>query len=172
MKNVQRRKILLDAQTNRCGSCEGFCCTYQSNSMKVTPVEALDMIEYLKENDRWNEETIESLKKTIEEFRLDKVIALKRGQDLRRTYTCPFFTGDKLGCSIAPEYKPYGCLAFNPTEDGISEWGKCNSQVEILKERENIDEDQYNDYLRQFYHLHWQKEPIPIALLDFWNKKI
>lgn len=131
-----------------CGSCVGTCCTFVANSMQVDEIQANDMKTWLVEQDRWNEELFVKLEECIEEFRLDREISNMR---VRRTYTCPFYTGAKLGCSIAPEVKPYGCLAFNPRTTGVTNGGECRSDQALL---ESLD-----------VKLVGEKKPIPVALL-------
>lgn len=131
-----------------CGSCSGTCCTFTSNSMQIDTEQAQDMKDWLIEQDRWNDQTFESLSECIEEFRLDKEISHIK---IRRTYTCPFFKGSTLGCSIAPEVKPYGCLAFNPKEAGVTNGGNCRSNLKLL---EDVPAKEISP-----------KHPIPIALL-------
>jgi len=92
---------------------------------------------------------IANLKECIEEFRLDKSVASIK---IRRTYTCPFFNGDKLGCTIDPDFKPYGCLAFNPRESGVKAGGNCRSNLDLLKTSEQF--------------VAGELLPIPIALLQ------
>ncbi len=131
-----------------CRSCVGTCCTFSSNSMKIDKLQAQDMKNWLVSQDRWNEELTQSLQNCIDEFRLDKDISFVK---VRRTYTCPFFNGDKLGCTIDPDYKPYGCLAFNPRESGVKAGGNCRSNLELLKKCEPFTAD--------------ETLPIPVALL-------
>lgn len=131
-----------------CGSCVGTCCTFVANSMQVDDTQANDMKTWLVEQGRWNEELFNKLQECVEEFRLDREVS---NMPIRRTYTCPFYTGAKLGCSIAPEVKPYGCLAFNPRESGVTNGGNCRSDQALL--------DSLN------VKLVGEKKPIPIALL-------
>ena len=155
-----------------CHTCVGTCCTFQSNSMKITPIEAIDLIQFLKEKNRINNSLLDTLKTTVKEFRLNYSLSTGRNGLLRRTYTCPFFKGCEKGCSIDPEYKPYGCLAFNPNESGITNGMNCRSDPDLLEKREinNSEENAINQEIIKRYHLHWQKESIPQALLDLLNK--
>ncbi|MFI5390895.1 MAG: hypothetical protein ACHQYQ_05990, partial [Bacteriovoracales bacterium] len=95
-----------------------------------------------------------NLIKCIEEYRLDYEIPTTRGIPLRRTYTCPFFEPGPKGCSIDSRSKPYGCLAFNPTEKNSKGGGSCSSNKEILKQIPMGD---------------LNKKNIPMALLDIWD---
>jgi len=150
-----RREPLLEAMERlhdsgiHCGACVGICCTHLANSMKITRQEALDLKEFLEGEGRWNEETFTSLRETIRKYRLDQELGNGR-KTFRKTYTCPFFAGGKLGCTIAPTHKPYGCLAFNPRSAGLTEGGDCVSDMETLEKVDQGDEERY---------------PIPIALL-------
>ncbi len=149
-----RRQPLLDAMESaknsgiHCGSCEGTCCTYAANSMQIDETQALEMKRWLEAQGRWNDQLFEKLKECVDEFRLDREISNVR---IRRSYTCPFYTGAKLGCSIAPEVKPYGCLAFNPRVGGLTHGGNCSSNRELL--------EQTGDQPAG------EKRPIPVALL-------
>ena len=136
------------AQGLHCGSCSGTCCTFTSNSMQIDAEQALDMKNWLVQQERWNEETFKSLEDCVEEFRLDKEISHIK---IRRTYTCPFFKRSSLGCTIAPEVKPYGCLAFNPKEAGVTNGGNCRSNLDLLEAVPGIQDG--------------VKHPIPVALL-------
>lgn len=131
-----------------CKSCVGTCCTFSSNSMQIDHTQALDMKAWLVSQKRWDSDLIEKLKACIEEYRLDKSVASFK---IRRTYTCPFFNGDKLGCTIDQDYKPYGCLAFNPREGGVRFGGNCRSNLDLLKTSESF--------------VSGELFPIPVALL-------
>ena len=151
-----------------CSSCDGKCCSYKSNSMQVTPLETRDILTYLKEQNRWNSSLKDKLKKCINDFRLDKEISTGKNTTFRRTYTCPFYTPGPKGCSIPPEYKPYGCLAFNPARTS-SEGEHCESDIKKLEEREkkyDPSETELNHKMKNDLGLWWDKLPIPYALLE------
>ena len=58
--------------------------------MMISPVEALDILEYLKQKVSFNKENlILKLESTINEFRLNT------NTGIRKTYTCPFYTREK-----------------------------------------------------------------------------
>ncbi|MCR9204376.1 MAG: hypothetical protein NXH75_07360 [Halobacteriovoraceae bacterium] len=158
----------LGAKEISCHGCSGPCCTFLKNSMQVTPLEAVDIYVYLYEQGLWNEELEKRLKGCITEFRLDKRPSTGSGQLMRKTYTCPFFLHQKLGCSLDPAIKPYGCLGFNPTEKGEIEGRSCRSNIDLLEFREEIDlnESQKSQKITEVLHLPWEKETIPQALLD------
>lgn len=163
--------LMKDGETNglNCFSCQGFCCTRPHNSMQVTPLEACELFYYLVKNDMWTEELVTKLEASVSENRLDKEISFG-GRSFRRTYTCPFFMHKSLGCPIDPEYKPYGCLAFNPDEKDVSEEGHCSSRVDILEDiapkHDQIEED-FKKYLKsQGFEFSFQKLPLPVALLE------
>jgi Fe-S-cluster containining protein len=151
-----------------CASCVGHCCTYQANSMQITPLETQDLYDYLQRKERINDKLIQSLKECVKEFRLDKEIFISKGKSLRRTYTCPFYKGESLGCSISIHSKPYGCLAFNPLEQKVSEFGKCSSDQALL-EQVNFPK-QLNQKIKESYQFDWEKKPIPLALLELLDK--
>lgn len=172
--NIQRRKPVLDnmygliKEGKDCFSCDGKCCTFAYNSMQVTPIEALDAYYYLQNKDLISEELINRLKACIKEYRLDHEIMMGRGRELRRHYTCPFFNTGPKGCSISPESKPYGCLAFNPLEKSVSVEGKCTSYLSTLEKRESeyLTEDTLNQKLKSELNLYWEKKNFPVALLN------
>ena len=165
----RRREILQQmgkqfAQNQNCSKCQGYCCTFEFNSMRMTPLEALDLYQYLKREKRINQDLIETLKATIKNYRLDYEIITGRGTLLRRNYTCPFFQAGAKGCSVAPEAKPYGCLAFNPEQENVSKPGFCSSQTELLQKMPDCHTS--NEEIRQRLGLNWQQESIPVALLS------
>ncbi|HAZ11312.1 MAG: hypothetical protein A2X86_20460 [Bdellovibrionales bacterium GWA2_49_15] len=84
--------------------------------MRISNSEGVVLVNYLVSQKIDLSHVKKKCQATIQEFRLDKDIFVKAGTRLRRHYTCPFFTDHQLGCSIPPEFKPLGCLAFNPTE--------------------------------------------------------
>ncbi len=149
-------------EEKNCEICPGFCCTYTSNSMQITPLEAFEIYQSLGKID---EELREKLLKCIVDFRLDKEIFISRYKSVRRTYTCPFFQHKNVGCSLPFEVKPYGCLAFNPLEKKVSTEGHCASDKASL---EKVDEISFckNEELKKKYQINWEKRPIPLALLD------
>jgi Fe-S-cluster containining protein len=149
-----------------CFSCQGFCCTFSYNSMQVTPIEALDAYDYLRRNNRINAELITRLNECIKEYRLDHEIVLGGGRELRRQYTCPFFNAGPKGCSIEPESKPYGCLAFNPLSRNVDVEGKCTSYIDVLEKREidNSDEEAMNQLIKKKLSIYWEKKNFPVAL--------
>lgn len=170
-----RRLSLIDAmseleeQGTDCSKCSGFCCTYYHNSMQVTPLEAIDIINELITNERLTKELIEKLKTNVKKYRLDNEITDGRGRVMRRYYTCPFFNDTQLGCSLGRASKPYGCLAFNATEKNVSTEGKCKSQLELLEKREiefSDKESALNEHLKSSLKLYWNKKAMPQALLE------
>jgi len=129
-----RRSMLISAMAEleekkfHCMNCVGTCCTFVANSMQITPLEALEIMEGLNLNRTQAEELKMRLQDTILHYRLDQELSIgkKAISQLRRTYTCPFFTPGPLGCSLSRSIKPYGCLAFNPKiEDDNG--SKCTS---------------------------------------------
>ncbi len=132
-----------------CRSCCGLCCTHAANSMRITRQEALDMQAALIAEQRWTEELFERLQRTVSRYRLDQEPGDGR-RIFRKTYTCPFFKDQTLGCSIPATHKPYGCLAFNANVPGQKRGGNCSSDAELLERVQESDAERL---------------PIPLALL-------
>ncbi len=174
---LSRRNSLINAMTKlegskiHCFNCSGTCCTYVANSMQITPLEALEILESLNLNQETKNLLISKLSQTVTDYRLDQeLLTGKKGiQSLRRTYTCPFFTPGSKGCGLSRSVKPYGCLAFNPRiEDDNG--GQCKSDVVLLEKRENdfnSFEDEANKVLSEAYQINWKKMDLPRALLFF-----
>lgn len=175
-----RRSLLIKAMADlegkkvHCMNCAGTCCTFVANSMQITPIEALEILEGLNLNIKQQDELISKLKETISHYRLDQELSTgKKGiSHLRRTYTCPFFSPGPKGCSLSRSIKPYGCLAFNPKieDDNGSE---CASDISLLEKRENentLFEAEANKKISEAYNLSWSKMDLPRALLYFLQK--
>lgn len=174
-----RREILIDEmssleeQKKDCFSCSGMCCTYEFNSMLITPLECFEMLSYLVKENRVNKVLIDRLKENASEFRLDKEMFSGKGKELRRYYTCPFFKNENKGCSISRSSKPYGCLGFNPLEENINSEGKCTSNLSKLEQRnlEFINKEKLaSDYLSRELGIYWDKKTISVALIEFIGK--
>jgi len=175
-----RRSLLITAMADlegkkvHCMNCSGTCCTFVANSMQITPLEALEILEGLNLNREQADELIGKLEETITHYRLDQELATgKKGiSSLRRTYTCPFFTPGPKGCSLSRSIKPYGCLAFNPKlEDDNG--SACASDIPLLEQRENENssfELEANKKISEAYKLSWSKMDLPRALLYFLNQ--
>lgn len=170
----RRRQVLLDEMKGLenkevdCRFCPGKCCTFISNSMQVTPSEALDLMSFLKRENRWNEELKQKLLDCISEYRLDYHLDTGGGSGFRRTYTCPFFAGHSLGCTIEKDSNPYGCLGFNASESGEKDGRSCYSNQDILKAQENSlcgEEKDLNHEFEKLFPKFGKKLPIPNALL-------
>ncbi len=144
----------LASEGKSCAACSGVCCTFVANSMRITRAEALDMRESLQAQGRWNSTLFEQLRECVRRYRLDHEPGDGR-RSLRRTYTCPFFAGTTLGCTLPPTHKPYGCLAFNPRRSGLTEGGDCASDQSLLRRQAEAfpDADPFPPL------------PIPLALL-------
>lgn len=152
-----------------CFSCSGLCCLNQYNSMQVDPIQALELLAWLEGEQRINEELTESLDNSIKKFRLDREVSVGRGREYRRYYTCPFFKGESLGCTVSRAAKPYGCLGFNPKEAGVSIPGKCGSNIELLEKREELyaqAESIANKEIKDELGIWWDKKNLPFALKD------
>lgn len=187
LKNLYRRHHLEDAPSRRelifqlmeevsskghgCQSCQGFCCTFENNSMQVDPLQALELLVFIEtnfDNDIWLR-----INDTIERYRLDRLIPTQNNQFLRRYYTCPFYLHHNKGCSISRKAKPYGCLAFNALEANVSTPGFCASSQGTLKRREELydeQERQANLDLIGSLDLYWSKLPMPLALREVKRK--
>ncbi|WP_127718465.1 hypothetical protein [Halobacteriovorax sp. HLS] len=172
--NSTRRKVLIDSMREleasgvNCQSCTGCCCTFISNSMQTDGVQTLELYIYLHDKEMWNDSLISRLNEVIKNNRLDYEISTGQGSSFRRTYTCPFYNSGPKGCSISPESKPFGCLAFNALGKGVSAGENCTSNIEVLKQREDIfenNEQRANVYLKSILSLDWDKLPMPVALL-------
>ena len=143
--------------------------------MMTTPLEAAEILLYLKSTHAQNEELKEKLKGTISRFRLDHPSGNGRRSFVRKSYTCPFFNHQELGCPLPREVKPYGCLAFNSHHSEKKAGEFCYSEKKLLEDREaqNISfEDLVNQKLREKLNLFWEKTPLPLALLEIWDKEI
>jgi hypothetical protein len=152
----EMRRLAEDGKT--CLHCSGLCCTSLANSMRISPQEALDIRDALLAEQRWNDALAERLRDTIRRFRLDQELGDGR-RVLRRSYTCPFFSGARLGCTLPPTHKPYGCLAFNPHRPGLREGGDCSSDQALLQRRENAFPPDASAL----------SEPIPVAVLRLYE---
>jgi hypothetical protein len=177
MDSRARRAILLktmddlENQGISCRGCAGNCCTYEANSMMVTPLEALEVLHFLNSSPMKTMDLKDKMLQTIKQYRLEHP-AGPRGKTLvRKTYTCPFFNHQELGCPLPREIKPYGCLAFNAhdLEKKASEF--CFSDLEIQKKRAQDFgwEDQKNLSLQEKFKIFWEKTPLPLALVELWD---
>lgn len=178
MSPTLRRQLLndrtkeLESSGKSCMGCSGTCCTSEANSMMVTPVEAVELVDYLKNNNLFDDEFKIRLKNTVSKYRLDQSLSNGKRSFLRRTYTCPFFNHKELGCPLPREVKPFGCLAFNSHHEELKAGEHCYSEIEILEKREAAftEEKQLNDELKNRYSLYWDKTSLPLALLEFFPK--
>jgi len=166
---LNRQMSEFDLNNLSCKDCIGNCCTFTSNSMMITPIEALDVLDFLKKDPSFHlEALVQKLESTIEEFRLNQ-----GNTGIRKTYTCPFYTGAKKGCTISKHSKPFGCLAFLPSEAGVTEGKTCFSKLNSLKKREEQFKDQedlVNKQVKIDLNITWKKLSIPEAVLDLIKK--
>lgn len=170
-----RRQVLIDEMSTleangyHCFQCTGICCTFVANSMMTTPLETAELLLFLVQEERWNANTMERLRETVRHYRLDREPPGDgRRSFSRRTYTCPFFNEQQLGCSISRSAKPYGCLGFNARSKGVTEGGDCASNTQLLAQRDDIFgalERELNQRIQQALGLTWEKLPMPQALL-------
>jgi hypothetical protein len=170
-----RRQGLIDemnraeAEGISCKGCSGTCCTYEANSMMVTPLEALELMNYLNESGMKDDTLRTQVEESVRLYRLDHATGNGKRSYLRKTYTCPFFGFKELGCPLPREVKPYGCLAFNTHHKVEKASEHCFSDKELL---ERLVFDERNELLKKKYHILWDKSPLPTALMDLWEKNI
>ena len=177
---MNRRELLilrmneLESKGMGCLGCKGTCCTFEANSMMVTPLEAFEMMQYLKENNLLTSELKMKLEGSVKKFRLESKYPSERRSYLRKTYTCPFFNHQELGCPLPREIKPYGCLAFDSHHKEQKAGEFCFSEIELLERRESLhpEETKMNQDVKDNFQILWEKAPIPNALLDMWTKVI
>lgn len=155
-----------------CLGCSGNCCTFEANSMLLTPLEAKELFDYLKIHQMLTPELKEKLRESVQQYRLEPKFNNNRRSYLRKTYTCPFFGFKELGCPLPREVKPYGCLAFDSHHVELKASEHCYSEKELLERREDLhpEEKEMNQKISQEMNLLWEKSPIPNALLEFWEK--
>ena len=174
--SIKTRSVLIEKMSSNrtqeisCKGCPGTCCTYQSNSMKVTPLEALDLYFYLLKFDRLNTEFRERMVNNISEFRLDKDLSHGKNFSLRRYYTCPLFLNKELGCSIDNDHKPFGCLGFEPQQKS-EQWNlrQCRSDQDILENSLEKESSEINFALKEELKLNWAKTTISQAILSIMD---
>ncbi|MFP5387107.1 MAG: hypothetical protein ACLGHN_13590 [Bacteriovoracia bacterium] len=172
-----RREILiermneLESQGMGCLGCAGTCCTFEANSMLMTPLEASELFVYLKENNLLTNELKAKLEEAVEKYRLEPKYPRERKSYLRKTYTCPFFNHTELGCPLPREVKPYGCLAFDSHHKDLKAGEFCFSEKELLEKRESLhpEEKAMNEEAQNEFGIIWEKAPIPNAVLEFWE---
>lgn len=150
-----------------CAGCPGTCCTFEANSMMVTPHEAVDLFTWLREEGKLTPELREKLERTVRDYRLDHAPGNGKRSFLRKTYTCTFFNFTELGCPLPREVKPYGCLAFNSHHPEEKAGSHCYSDKNLL---ENLDFPELDQELKKSWGIFWDKSPLPTALLDLWSK--
>lgn len=158
-----------EASGMSCHGCKGTCCTFEANSMMVTPLEALELMSHLKTAGLLDETLRLKCEETVRIYRLDHDAGNGKRSYLRKTYTCPFFGFKELGCPLPKEVKPYGCLAFNSHHQEEKAGSHCYSDKELL---ENIVFEEKNVELKKKYGIFWDKSPLPTALLDLWEREI
>jgi Fe-S-cluster containining protein len=168
----------LEDQGIDCASCTSSeCCTFVKNSMMITPLETVELIQFLFKEGRLNTDLFELLKENIRGYRLDIPIPSDGKRNFaRRTYTCPFLNTGANACTISRKAKPYGCLGFNSTTKGAIDSTNCRSNQIVLEEVSN----EFRDYLKnqnnlvsELLDLNFDKLPIPVAILNILeNNKI
>lgn len=168
-----RRKYLIEAMETlsskqiNCYSCTGLCCTFESNSMQVTPQEAIDVLLLLDSQQRINQELVQMLKDNVRKYRLDKEISTGKNSTFRRYYTCPFYQEGEKGCTLTKEDKPYGCLGYNAKKEQAKIQHDCGSDLDLLKIQDDANaDDELALRLQEELKLSWTKLPLPVALLD------
>lgn len=169
--SLHQRMQSLKEQDINCYSCTGLCCTFESNSMQVTPQEALDVFFYLEKENRLTEELKTSLLENIKKYRLDKEISTGRNSSFRRYYTCPFFVESERGCTLSRTDKPYGCLAYNAKEKLAKIQHQCGSDLELLRVQDEMNQDESLAIeLKDKLELSWTKMPLPVALMELMER--
>jgi hypothetical protein len=176
MTSRDRRKIIIErmeelaTKGSDCRNCAGNCCTYEANSMMVTPLEATEIMDHMSGNQLISDEFKDRLLETVKKYRLDRSVGNGKKSFLRRTYTCPFFNHQELGCPLPKEIKPYGCLAFNNHHHELKASEHCYSETELLERRDELfaEEAVINESIVKKKNLYWHKAPLPLALLDIW----
>ncbi len=158
-----------EAQGLTCAGCAGTCCTYEANSMMVTPLEAIELLSYLRSESLADDLLKQKLEETVRTYRLDHATGNGKRSYLRKTYTCTFFGFKELGCPLPREVKPYGCLAFNTHHKEKKADEHCYSDKEEL---EKIDDQKLNAELKAKLGITWDKSPLPTALLALWPIKL
>ena len=109
---TSRRQLILNEmgilkkKEINCHQCRGPCCTYESNSMQITILESLDIINFLNAENRISPDLFIQLNENISTFRLDQIVGTGKSS-LRKTYTCPFFSNEAKGCSISRNSKEF-----------------------------------------------------------------
>lgn len=142
--------------------------------MMVTPLEAVELMRYLRSSQNNTDELKSKLSATVTQYRLDSQFGNGRRSYLRRTYTCSFFNFKELGCPLPREVKPYGCLAFNAHHATEKAGEHCYSEIDLLKKRDELfpEEASLNERWKKKLNVFWEKSPLPVALLDIWDKEI
>jgi hypothetical protein len=140
--------------------------------MLITPLEAFELLAYLRSAGKLVPELRQKLQDTVGQYRLEARYSGTRSY-LRKAYTCPFFNHGELGCPLPRTVKPYGCLAFDSHHSELKAGEHCYSEVELLRQREELfpEEQGENTRLRQNLGVPWEKAPIPNALLDLWERE-
>ncbi len=178
IKTMNRRELIIERMEElersglNCKNCSGTCCTFEANSMLITPLEAVEIFHYLKAQKQLTDELKRKLQKVIKQYRLEPKFDHQKRSYLRKTYTCPFFNHHELGCPLPREIKPYGCLAFNAHHQELKAGEFCYSENDLLMKREfmNGHEVDLNKKIKEEFLLYWEKSPIPNALLEIWEK--
>lgn len=153
-----------------CLGCPGTCCTFEANSMLLTPLEAYEIFTFLKSEGLLTQDLKTKLENTVATYRLEPKFPNTRSY-LRKTYTCAFFGHVELGCPLPREIKPYGCLAFDSHHKELKATEHCFSEKELLEKREALhpEEKEMNQRIKEEHKVFWEKSPIPNAILHFWN---
>lgn len=176
-----RRELLiermeeLEAKGHGCIGCPGTCCTFEANSMMITPLETVELLQFLNASQQKTAELKAKMEATVSSYRLNQDVSTGKRTVLRRTYTCPFFGHQELGCPLPRTVKPYGCLAFDSHHETEKAGAHCYSETAVLEAREEkyaTIEKQLNQELKVTLNLNWEKAPIPVALLELWDRSL
>jgi hypothetical protein len=176
--NLHRRQGHQDLHDNLeqkgvdCFKCVGTCCTFEANSMKIGPLQAVEIVEFFFSQGSDLKEIYDSCEKSIKSYRLDQNLGLsKSSQSFRRTYTCPFYKQEVFGCRVSRDSRPFGCLAFNPLISNQTKGGECKHSKQVKSSP-----DQQSDGLSKelFEYFGWLEDslPIPVAVVSVLNSDL
>ena len=170
-----RRRFLIEDMTQlesrgiSCLGCSGTCCTEVANSMMVTPIEITDLYSYLVKSSANLDELKVKMQSSVTKYKLDVLPpGIKKKSQFRRNYTCPFFLGSEFGCPLPRDIKPYGCLGFNRQKKEADIDQDCWSKKEVLEEQAQYNNEQaLNNWIKNDLKLDWDKDYLPLAVIQF-----
>lgn len=174
-ENIINLMSNLEKEGIDCANCiSSECCTFVKNSMMVTPLETVELIQFLFRENRLNESLFVELRENIKNYRLDIPLPSDGKRNFaRRTYTCPFLSDGAKACTISRRAKPYGCLGFNSTTTGAVDSTNCRSNQKILEEVAEEFKDYFksqNRIISEQLSINFDKLPISVAILTVLEK--